>query len=107
MPGDAWQQFANLRLLLGYMWTHPGKKLLFMGGEFGQVAEWNHERELGWEVCGEPGPEGIQRWVGDLNRAYRLEAALHERDFSVSGFEWLDHGDADASVISYLRTGAN
>jgi 1,4-alpha-glucan branching enzyme len=105
MPGDAWQKFANLRLLYGYMWTHPGKKLLFMGGEFGQASEWNHERELDWEPSRQPGPEGVQRWVADLNRTYRQESALYSRDFSAGGFEWIDHGDADASVLSYLRRG--
>ena len=107
MPGDAWQKFANLRLLYGYMWAHPGKKLLFMGGEFAQEAEWNHDRTLDWDGSGRPGPQGVQRWVGDLNRLYRQERALHERDFSPEGFEWIDHGDADASVLAFLRKGAD
>ncbi len=107
MPGDAWQKFANLRLLYGYMWTHPGKKLLFMGCEFAQVAEWGHERALEWEHAARPAPAGVQRWIADLNRAYRTERALHERDFSASGFEWIDHSDADASVLAFLRKGAD
>jgi 1,4-alpha-glucan branching enzyme len=103
MPGDAWQKLANLRLLYGYMWMHPGKKLLFMGGEFAQESEWAHERGLDWENAGRPGPEGVMRWVGDLNRAYRNERALHSRDFSSGGFEWIDLGNRDASVIAFLR----
>jgi len=107
MPGDAWQKLANLRLLFGYMWTHPGKKLLFMGSEFAQESEWGHDRGLDWEKAARPGPEGLMRWVGDLNRAYRGESALHSRDFSASGFEWIDHGNRDASVIAFLRKGEN
>jgi len=106
MPGDAWQKFANLRLLYGYMWTHPGKKLLFMGCEFAQVAEWGHEQALEWEHAARPAPTGVQRWITDLNRAYRAERALHERDFSASGFEWIDHSDAHASVLAFLRKSA-
>ncbi|MEO8752059.1 MAG: 1,4-alpha-glucan branching protein GlgB [Casimicrobiaceae bacterium] len=103
MPGDAWQQFANLRLLYGYMWAHPGKKLLFMGCEFGQRREWTHEGALEWEVLGQPGHAGIQRWVADLNALYRREPALHEVDFDAAGFEWVDSHDAGASVLSFLR----
>ena len=103
MPGDWWQQFANLRLLLGYMWTHPGKKLLFMGGEFGQRSEWNHDVSLDWHVCAYPEHAGMQRWVADLNRLYRGERALHELDFAGGGFEWIDGRDIEASVISFLR----
>ncbi len=103
MPGDTWQQFANLRLLYGYMWGHPGKKLLFMGGEFGQRREWSHEEALEWRVLQYPEHAGIQRWVADLNALYRAEPALHEIDFEQAGFEWIDCHDADASVISFLR----
>jgi 1,4-alpha-glucan branching enzyme len=103
MPGDPWRQFANLRLLLGHMWTHPGKKLLFMGGEFGQRREWNHDDALEWWALGNDGHAGLQRWVEDLNRLYRGEPALHELDFDRAGFEWVDARDSEASVISYLR----
>jgi 1,4-alpha-glucan branching enzyme len=104
MPGDAWQQFANLRLLLGCMWTHPGKKLLFMGCEFGQRREWTHEDSLEWHVLGaDPRHEGVQRWVADLNKVYRSEKSLHGKDFSVDGFRWVQRGDWEASVLSYLR----
>ena len=105
MPGDRWRQFANLRLLLGYMWMHPGKKLLFMGGEFGQWREWHHERQLDWELCEHADHAGMQRWVADLNRAYRERPALHRLDFSNAGFEWVDNHDADASVLTFLRKG--
>jgi 1,4-alpha-glucan branching enzyme len=107
MPGDEWQQFASLRLLFGYMWTHPGKKLLFMGGEFGQRREWQHEESLEWHVLGFPLHAGVQRWVRDLNRLYRESAALHELDLSEAGFQWVDCDDADISVISFLRRGAS
>ena len=102
-PGDSWQQFAGLRSLYGYMWTHPGKKLLFMGGEFGQRCEWTHEGELEWWVLQYPEHAGLQRWVADLNRVYRGEAALHEVDFDPAGFEWIDASDHEASTLSYLR----
>ncbi len=102
MPGDSWQQFATLRALYGYMWAHPGKKLLFMGGEFGQRREWAHDESLEWWVLQDASHAGVQRWVADLNRAYRAEAALHEVD-EEPGFEWIDCHDADASVISFLR----
>ena len=103
MPGDTWQQFANLRALYGYMWGHPGKKLLFMGGEFGQRREWTHEGELEWWVTQLPEHAGLQRWVEDLNRVYREEPALHQVDFSHEGFEWVDCSDHEASVIAFLR----
>ncbi len=103
MPGDAWQQFANLRALYGYMWAHPGKKLLFMGGEFAQRREWSHDAELEWFVAGLPEHAGVQRWVGDLNRFYRDEPALWQVDFSQAGFEWIEAGDAQNSVIAFLR----
>jgi 1,4-alpha-glucan branching enzyme len=107
MPGDGWQQFANLRALFGYMWGHPGKKLLFMGGEFGQRREWTHEGELEWWVTGLPEHAGMQRWVSDLNRVYRTERALHRIDFSPEGFEWLDVDNADSSVLAFLRKGGD
>jgi 1,4-alpha-glucan branching enzyme len=106
MPGDAWQQFANLRLLLGYMWAHPGKKLLFMGGEFGQRREWAHESSLEWHVLGmDERHEGVQRWVADLNRTLAREPALHARDFTPDGFRWVQRGDWEQSVLSFLREG--
>jgi 1,4-alpha-glucan branching enzyme len=103
MPGDDWQQFANLRALYGYMWTHPGKKLLFMGGEFAQRREWTHEGELEWWVSALPEHAGVKNLVRDLNRVYSAEPALHKIDFSAEGFEWLDMGNADMSVIAFLR----
>jgi 1,4-alpha-glucan branching enzyme len=103
MPGDDWQKFANLRLLLGHQWMHPGKKLLFMGGEFGQRREWNHDDELEWWVTQHAGHAGVQRWVHDLNRLYRAHPALHEVDFDPAGFEWVDANDAEGSVLSFLR----
>jgi len=103
MPGDNWQQFANLRLLLGYMWGHPGKKLLFMGGEFGQREEWGHERSLQWHLLESGDHSGLQRWVSDLNRLYREVPALHELDFDNAGFEWVDCQDADNSLLVFLR----
>jgi 1,4-alpha-glucan branching enzyme len=103
MPGDDWQKFANLRALYGYMWAHPGKKLLFMGGEFGQRREWTHDGELEWWVAQLPEHAGVQHLVRDLNRIYRSEPALHKIDFSADGFEWLDIGGADLSVIAFLR----
>jgi 1,4-alpha-glucan branching enzyme len=106
MPGDEWQQFASLRLLYGYMWIHPGKKLLFMGGEFGQRREWQHEESLEWHVLKLPLHQGVKRWVRDLNHLYRSTAALHEQDFSDAGFSWIDCDDADVSVISFLRRSA-
>jgi 1,4-alpha-glucan branching enzyme len=106
MPGDAWQQFANVRLLYGYMWSHPGKKLLFMGSEFAQRREWTHEDSLEWHVLGDDWRhEGVQRWVSDLNRVYRAEPALHQKDFSNDGFRWINRGDWEASVLSYMRMG--
>jgi 1,4-alpha-glucan branching enzyme len=103
MPGDDWQQFANLRTLYGYMWAHPGKKLLFMGGEFAQRREWTHEGELEWWVADLPEHAGIKHLVRDLNRIYRREPALHKIDFSPDGFEWLDLDSGEISVIAFLR----
>ena len=105
MPGDEWQQFASLRLLYGYMWTHPGKKLLFMGGELGQRREWQHDESLEWHVLAFPLHEGIRRWVRDINRVYRATPALYQRDFTPDGFQWIDCNNADQSVIVYLRKG--
>ena len=89
MPGDHWQRFANLRTYFGFMWAHPGKKLLFMGGEIAQEREWNHDGELDWSASSEPAPRGIQRLVRDLNRLYAARAALHQRDSEASGFRWV------------------
>ncbi len=105
MPGDDWKRFANLRLLYGYMYGHPGKKLLFMGGEFGQWQEWNHDAEPQWELLESPPHQGILQWVADLNHLYQSEKALHERDFKAEGFEWIDYRDAEASVLTFLRRG--
>jgi 1,4-alpha-glucan branching enzyme len=105
MPGDNWQKFANLRLLFGYQIAQPGKKLIFMGGEFGQWHEWNHEASLDWHLLEDPTHAGVQRWVKDLNEAYAREPALHELDVSPNGFEWVDRHDAQHSVISFLRKG--
>ncbi|MBX3389199.1 MAG: 1,4-alpha-glucan branching protein GlgB [Phycisphaeraceae bacterium] len=105
MPGDPWQRFANLRLLLTNQWTQPGKKLLFMGGEFGQWAEWNHDSSLDWHLCDQPLHHGVQRLVTDLNAAYRRFPALHEGDCAPSGFEWVDANDAENSTLTFLRKG--
>ena len=105
MPGDDWQKFANLRLLFGYMFGQPGKKLLFMGGEFGQWHEWNHDTSLDWHDVDYPPQAGCQQWVSDLNRVYRAEPALHELDCQPAGFEWIDANDAEASILSFLRKG--
>jgi 1,4-alpha-glucan branching enzyme len=104
MPGDAWQRFANLRALYGFMYGHPGKKLLFMGGEFGQDREWDHDRSLDWHLL-EAGPyhRGVQRLVRDLNRLHRAEPALHELDGDPAGFAWIDCSDWEQSVVSFLR----
>jgi 1,4-alpha-glucan branching enzyme len=105
MPGDDWQRFANLRLLLGYQWTQAGKKLLFMGGELGQPEEWDHDSAVGWHLRDDPRHAGVERWVRDLNTLHRAEPALHERDVEPGGFEWLDAGDADGGTLSFLRLG--
>ena len=105
MPGDEWQRFANLRLLLGCMYAQPGKKLLFMGGEFGQVKEWNHDESLEWHVLQYPNHSGLQKWIEDLNHVYRREPALHQVDSDPAGFEWVDCGDSDQSVLTFLRKG--
>jgi 1,4-alpha-glucan branching enzyme len=105
MPGDDWQKFANLRLLLGYMYAQPGKKLLFMGGEFGQWDEWYHETSLAWHLLDYPSHRGVQQWVKDLNALYRKEPALHEQDFDPNGFEWIDCNDSQQSTLSLIRKG--
>jgi 1,4-alpha-glucan branching enzyme len=107
MPGDDWQKFANLRLLFGYLYGQPGKKLLFMGGEFGQWDEWYHETSLDWHLVQFDPHAGVQRWVEDLNRLYRQEPALHEIDFTPAGFEWIDCNDIDSSVVSFVRKARN
>jgi 1,4-alpha-glucan branching enzyme len=103
MPGDLWQKFANMRALYGYMFGHPGKKLLFMGGEIGQWDEWSHERSIDWHLLQYPLHSGLRRWVEDLNRLYRDEPAMYEIDFSYEGFDWADFKDYEQSVISFLR----
>ncbi|HJT34507.1 MAG TPA: 1,4-alpha-glucan branching protein GlgB [Pirellulales bacterium] len=105
VPGDLWQKFANLRLLFSYMWTHPGKKLLFMGGEFGQWNEWNYDSSLQWDLLQWESHQGLKKLVGDLNQLYRREPALHQLDFEWQGFEWVDCHNADDSVLSYIRKG--
>ena len=105
MTGDDWQKFANLRTLYGYMFAQPAKKLLFMGGEIGQWSEWDHESSVEWHLAQFPLHAGLQLWITDLNRLYRNEPALHEVDFSPSGFEWIDCGDSDQSVVCLLRWG--
>ncbi|HEY5683600.1 MAG TPA: 1,4-alpha-glucan branching protein GlgB [Sulfuricaulis sp.] len=105
MPGDDWQKFANLRCLFGYQYGHPGKKLLFMGSEFGQWREWNHDQSLDWHLLEHSPHQGIQRWLKDLNHTYRREPALYARDFDSSGFEWADLHDWEHSIISFFRKG--
>jgi len=105
MPGDAWKKLATLRLLYGYMATHPGKKLLFMGGELGQWREWHHDRQLDWELLEDRGHAALQSYVRDINRLVRAEPALHQLDFDHQGFEWIDFKDEARSVISFLRRG--
>ena len=106
-PGDVWQQFANLRLLLANQWTQPGKKLLFMGGEFGQWGEWNHDASLNWDLLWWASHKGIQQLVDDLNRLYRDVPAMHEGDCEPFGYEWIDGNDAEQSIVTFLRRGRN
>jgi 1,4-alpha-glucan branching enzyme len=103
MPGDRWQRFANLRAYFGFMWAHPGKKLLFMGGEFGQEREWNHDRSLDWHLLDDPDHAGLQRLVRDLNELYRETPALHALDCEPAGFAWIEGGDTEHSVFSFER----
>ena len=105
MPGDLWQKFANLRLLYSYMWTHPGKKLLFMGGDIGQWNEWDYDTSLQWDLMQWESHQGLQKCVADLNRLYKNETALHELDFDGGGFEWIDCHDHEDSTLAYLRRG--
>jgi len=105
MPGDDWQKFANLRLLLGYMYAQPGKKLLFMGGELGQWREWAHDESLEWHLLDYPPHSGLKQWVEDLNRFYRGQPALYQLDFEQAGFEWIDCNDVEHSVVSFMRKG--
>ncbi|MBQ8672368.1 MAG: 1,4-alpha-glucan branching protein GlgB [Alphaproteobacteria bacterium] len=107
MPGDEWQKFANLRAYYGFMWTHPGKKLLFMGNEFGQDWEWNSNESLRWHLLDYPMYRGMQNCVRDLNLMYKGNAPLYEEDFDSRGFEWIDYANCDDSVISYMRKGHN
>jgi 1,4-alpha-glucan branching enzyme len=103
MSGDEWQKFANLRAYYGFMWAYSGKKLLFMGGEFGQWQEWNYDRGLEWEAVNAPSHQGVQRFIKDLNRLYKDEPALYENDFDWNGFNWVDANDSDHSVFSFIR----
>jgi 1,4-alpha-glucan branching enzyme len=103
MPGDTWQKLANLRLLLGYMYAQPAKKLLFMGAELGQWKEWNHDASLDWHLLEDPRHAGVRRFLSDLNRLYREEPALHDLDAEPAGFEWIDCQDSDNGVLLLLR----
>ena len=105
MTGDRWQKFANLRAYLAFMWTQPGKKLLFMGGEFGQDREWNHDQSLDWHLLADDSHRGVQSLVRDLNNLYRSTPSLHQRDCEPEGFEWVDGGNAAQSLLSYIRHG--
>ena len=103
MPGDEWQKFANLRMFLAWMYGHPGKKLVFMGGEFGQSNEWNHDTQLDWELLKLPRHDGLRRLVQHLNYTYKNEPALWQLDDTYDGFDWIDFHDAENSVVSFLR----
>ncbi len=107
MPGDDWQKFAGLRAYYGFMWCYPGKKLLFMGSEFGQSKEWDHDDELQWELLSKPYHSGLKRFTRDLNLVYKIEPALYEQDFDWSGFRWIDANDSDNSVLSFVRFAKN
>jgi len=107
MPGDRWQKFANLRAYYGYMWMHPGKKLLFMGGEFAQEREWNHDTALDWGLLDVAEHRGVQALIRDLNRLYQARAALHSLDCEAAGFEWIEANDADNSLLAFVRKGAD
>jgi 1,4-alpha-glucan branching enzyme len=104
-PGDEWRKFATLRLLFGYMWAHPGKKLLFMGGDFGQTTEWNFAASLRWDLLGFESHQGMQRWVRDLNHLYLNNREFFELDYDPAGFEWIDCRDVDQSVLIIMRKG--
>jgi 1,4-alpha-glucan branching enzyme len=105
MPGDEWQKFANLRTLYSYMYVHPGTKLLFMGGEFGQTQEWRHDQSLDWHLCQYAPHQNMQKLIRGLNRLYHSEPALYEKQFQPEGFEWIDINDYQNSVISLVRKG--
>ena len=105
MPGDEWQRFANLRLLFGYMFTHPGGNLLFMGGEFGQSSEWNYQQSLDWDLTQYDFHSGIQKVIQDLNKIYRVNPALYEKQFSPDGFQWIEYNDRENTVLTYVRKG--
>ncbi|WP_430424656.1 1,4-alpha-glucan branching protein GlgB [Maribacter litoralis] len=105
MPGDEWQKFANLRLLFGYMFTHPGTNLMFMGGEFGQTSEWNFQQSLDWHLLQYDVHKGVQDFVKDLNHLYKNSPGLYEKQFSPEGFQWIDYGDHENSVLTYVRKG--
>ena len=105
MPGDEWQKFANMRLTFGFMWTHPGKQLLFMGGEIGQWSEWSEATQLEWYLLERPMHRGLQRWVQDMNRLYRVTPALWERDETHEGFAWIDFHDVENTILSFIRRG--
>jgi 1,4-alpha-glucan branching enzyme len=103
MPGDLWQKYANLRAYYGFMWTHPGKKLLFMGQDFGQWREWSEDRSLDWHLVEHEPHRKLQRWIADLNRLYIAEPALYQEDYTWQGFEWIDPNDWEHSVVSFIR----
>ena len=105
MPGNEWEKFANLRAYYGFMWGHPGKKLLFMGCEFAQSSEWNHDGELDWAASSNPKHAGVARLVRDLNTLYKAEPALHVKDCEPEGFQWLEANAAEESVVAWLRLG--
>jgi 1,4-alpha-glucan branching enzyme len=107
MPGDDWRKFANLRLLLGFMFTHPGKKILFMGGEWGQRKEWAHDQSLDWHLLEHTSHLGVKNWVRDINQFYAGTPALYQKDFEQNGFEWIDVNDWENSVIAFLRRGTS
>jgi 1,4-alpha-glucan branching enzyme len=107
MSGDEWQRFANLRLLYGYMFTHPGTKLLFMGAEFGQIIEWNFEGSLDWHLLEYDFHKGIKNFITDLNTVYKKHPALYEKQFEADGFEWINYNDNENAVLSYIRKGKN
>jgi 1,4-alpha-glucan branching enzyme len=103
MPGDRWRKHATLRALYGYMYAHPGKKLMFMGAEFGQAREWNYDASLDWDLLQYPEHAGLKRWIQDLNHLYQRERSLHQEDFDGSGFSWIDCNDNENSVVSMIR----
>src|ERR1700740_3503242 len=107
MPGDDWQRFANLRAYYSFMFAHPGKKLMFMGSEFGQEREWNHDHSLDWHLLAQRKYAGVQSLIRDLNELYRSEAALHELDCEAAGFDWIVTEDAHHNVFGWLRTGVH